>query len=111
MQAVPHFKLWFEVDGKSIIGEGRASLLKEILECGSLSKAARNLEISYRHAHDLVASINERCGETIIESSVGGAKGGGTRLTEKGEQLVKDYLALKDEMTTYVGKYQGGYTD
>ena len=60
VKTVPKFKLWFEVEGKPVIGEGRADLLLEIYECGSLSKAAKKLNISYRRAHDLVNSINER---------------------------------------------------
>ena len=105
MKAVPHFKLWFEVGGKPIIGEGRAKLLREIYKYGSLSKAASILGISYRHAYDLVTSINERSGDVIIESTVGGAGGGGTRLTEKGRKLVEDYLSLKDEITKYIARY------
>ena len=105
MKAVPNFKLWLEVNGKPVIGEGRADLLTEILKCGSLSEAARNLNIPYRQAHNLVASINERCGEKIIESSVGGAKGGGTHLTEKGVKLLEDYIALKDEITRHLEEY------
>ena len=105
MKSVPKFKLWFEVDGKPVIGEGRADLLLEIYECGSLSKAAKKLKISYRRAHDLVNNINERCGEKIIETTVGGAEGGGTCLTEKGEKLVQDYIKLRDGITEYVGEY------
>ncbi len=93
------------MDGKPIIGEGRANLLIEIYKSGSLSKAASNLGISYRHAYDLVTSINERCGEKIIESTVGGAKGGSTHLTRKGEELVEDYLKLKDEIARHVADY------
>jgi len=90
------------MDGKPIIGEGKADLLMEIYETGSLSAAARNLNISYRHAHEMVSELNERCGMEIIATEVGGASGGGTRLTKKGRKLVESYLAMKDGLENWL---------
>ncbi|MDO9537772.1 MAG: LysR family transcriptional regulator [Thermoplasmata archaeon] len=102
MKLKPKFKLWLEVDGKPVIGEGRADLLMEIYETGSLSAAARNLRISYRHAHEMLSELNERCGMGIIATEVGGASGGGTRLTAKGRKLVESYQAMKNELENWL---------
>ncbi len=104
MKIVPNFKLWLEADGKSVIGDGRAELLREIDQCGSLSQAARNLGISYRHAYKLIENLNERCGQTIIETSIGGSDGGGMRITEFARELIKEFAILKNEMTKYINR-------
>lgn len=111
MEITPNFKLWMEIGGKPILGEGRADLLKEIDKCGSLSQAARNLEISYRHAHNLIGNLNKRCGFKVIESSIGGSKGGGMKLTKIGKQLLEDYLLLKENIYDILNKYQPTTSD
>lgn len=91
-------KLWFDVDGVSVIGEGRAALLKAIDEHGSLSTAAKKMGISYRHAFSLISSLNGRCGRAVVQSSVGGTKGGGMELTDFGRQLIERYELTKREL-------------
>lgn len=102
MKVKPNFKLWLEVDGRPIIGDGRAELLQEINKAGSLSKAAKNLGISYRHAHDLVDNLNDRCGVPIIETTIGGSDGGGMRVTEYGMKLVSEFALLKKDISNYI---------
>jgi molybdate transport system regulatory protein len=102
MKVNANFKLWLEVDGRPIIGDGRAELLEEINKAGSLSKAAKNLGISYRHAHDLVDNLNERCGVPIIETTIGGSDGGGMHVTEYGMKLVKEFAILKKDISKYI---------
>lgn len=102
MKMTTNFKIWMEIDGKPVIGEGKANLLREIDRCGSLSKAASNLGISYRHAYNLIHSLNERCSQKIIETSVGGAKGGGTRLTKAGRQLVEDFTIMEMKLKEFL---------
>ncbi len=101
----PTFKLWLEVDGKPIVGEGKARLLLEIYNTGSLSRAADNLNISYRHAHEMISSLNERCGVDIVITRVGGADGGGTEITSAGIKLIEDYLALKSSVDKILDEY------
>lgn len=97
---IPRFKLWAEVSEQSVMGEGRYSLLKEIQKSGSLSKAAKHLKMSYGHAHQLIRDLNQRLGFIIIEPAVGGKKGGGMRVTERG----KDLLQWFEDLTANVEK-------
>lgn len=91
----PKFKLWLEADGAPVIGEGRMALLVAIDECGSLTEAARRCGISYRHAYNLIKSMNKRCGCKMIETKVGGSDGGWSQLSKDAERLVREYATLK----------------
>ncbi len=84
-------KNWLEKDGKVIIGEGRATLLKYILEFESLTKAAEEMGMSYRHAWGIVQEINGTLGKEIIHSERGGVDGGKTQLTDEGKKLLEDF--------------------
>jgi molybdate transport system regulatory protein len=93
------YKLWFEVEGKMVMGPGRAELLHAIDEVGSLSGAARKMDLSYRHAYQLVQDLNERCGEKVLISSIGGKTGGGMSLTPYGRELLAEFERADDLFT------------
>lgn len=80
-----------------IMGEGRARLLRLIEEKGSISKAADEMDMSYRHAWGLVKDVEERCGDEVIRSTRGGDKKGGSTLTEEGRELLETYDSLKEQ--------------
>ena len=88
-------KLWFSRDGHMVFGEGLARLLRGIEEHGSLSAAAKEEGISYRHAWGDIRRAEERLGFTLISSAQGGAEGGGSNLTDKGRLLLEGYEELR----------------
>ncbi|WP_134679602.1 winged helix-turn-helix domain-containing protein [Paracoccus ravus] len=77
-------------------GRGKADLLQAISETGSISAAGRRLEMSYRRAWALVEEMNAHFRSPLVESSRGGAKGGGAALTELGAAVLADYRKLED---------------
>jgi len=79
------------IDGKegTFLGYGRIVLLERIREYGSITKAAKSMNMSYRHAWELVDSINKQTPKPFIETATGGKGGGGTRLTEEAEEAIK----------------------
>jgi 8-oxo-dGTP diphosphatase len=93
-------KNWLEKDGKVIIGEGRATLLKHILEFESLTEAAEKMGMSYRHAWGIVQEINEVLGKEIIHSERGGVEGGRTQLTDEGKKLLEDFDKMNGTVQT-----------
>ena len=52
-------RFWFEKDNKSYIGVGRAELLTRIANTGSISKAAKEMNMSYKAAWDSVDIMNK----------------------------------------------------
>lgn len=87
----PQAHIRIDFSGTCSIGPGKIGLLEGIERTGSLSAAARALGMSYRRAWLLLHSTNEGFSEPVVELSVGGKDGGGTRLTQFGRQLVADY--------------------
>ena len=84
-------KLWLVDDGKFLISDGRATLLRKIKDHGSMSRAARDMGMSYRHAWDVLQRLSENAGGDIVASERGGREGGATHLTELGETILREY--------------------
>jgi molybdate transport system regulatory protein len=76
------------------IGPGKVALLETIAAEGSISAAGRKLGMSYRRAWALVESLNRTAG-TVVTPTIGGAGGGGAKLTTKGETIIKAYRAIE----------------
>lgn len=85
---------------KSLMGAGRARLLRQIKELGSLSKAAKEMGMSYRHAWGVIHRMEEICGEKIVRSVRGGAGRGQSVLTSAGDRILSEFesrvTALKE---------------
>ena len=91
-------RLWVERAGQAILGKGRLELLEGIGRWHSISEAARQMKMSYRHAWLLVQSINEAAGEPLVVSSTGGTHGGGARLTALGQWTVTMFRGLQEDI-------------
>ena len=82
------------------LGPGKVDLLEEIHRSGSISKAARELGLSYRRAWTLVDTMNKSFKSSLVEGSVGGKKGGGARLTPLGKQISETYRTMESKAET-----------
>jgi molybdate transport system regulatory protein len=83
----------------SHVGPGKIELLEAIRHAGSLSQAARDLGISYRHAWQLAESLKSAFQSPVTLATRGGSGGGGICLTGLGESLVDSYRALEREFS------------
>jgi len=91
----PTVRLRIDAGPSSSVGPGKVALLEQIETSGSLSQAARELGMSYRRAWLLLDDLNRAFGEPATTTSVGGAEGGGTRLTAFGRKLVGAYREME----------------
>jgi molybdate transport system regulatory protein len=95
-------KLWLVNDkDEPIMGEGKVSLLEAIRREGSLNKACKKVNISYKHAWLLLKKIEESVEEPVIIKRRGG-KDKGTFLTEKAINLIDEYLSYQNILTQTV---------
>ena len=77
------------------IGPGKIALLEAIRTTGSISAAARRLDMSYRRAWLLVEQINEPLQEPAVTAAPGGRRGGGAALTPVGARVVELYRSIE----------------
>ena len=84
-----------DFDNGTALGPGKVRLLELIAETGSIRKAAVQMKMSYRRAWMLLQALDESFGHALVATARGGAKGGGARLTELGEQVVQRYRRLE----------------
>lgn len=77
-------------------GRGKADLLQAIETGGSISAAGRSLGMSYRRAWALVEEMNTHFRSPLVDSSRGGTRGGGARLTDLGQAVLADYRRLEE---------------
>lgn len=67
----------------------RVEILRLVGACGSISQAAREAGVSYKAAWQALDMLSNLAGVALVERAVGGAGGGGARLTAAGEQLLR----------------------
>src|SRR5512140_2129613 len=71
------------------MGPGKADLLRAIDETGSISAAARQMEMSYRRAWLLVDTMNQAFKSPVVVTLTGGKAGGGAAVTEFGKEVLR----------------------
>ena len=88
----PGFSLWIiNKNDEKIFGIGPYKLLLLIDELGSLNKAAKWMNISYTKARNILNRAEAELNVILLEREIGGAKGGGSTLTEEARILIDKY--------------------
>lgn len=95
-------RVWIDGPEGTFFGHGRAVLLERIKEHGSITKAAKSMQMAYRHAWDLVDSMNRQAKEPFVELATGGKGGGGARVTEAGELAIKMFRRFHDDLQKFL---------
>lgn len=92
-----HGNIFLLTDNQQSFASAQIELLRAVQACGSISKAAKMAGISYKTAWDRIDAMNNMSAKPLVNRSTGGAKGGGTTLTELGVQVVEGFEALQKE--------------
>jgi molybdate transport system regulatory protein len=101
--------LWVEITRAAAFTEAGADLLEQIEACGSLSEAARRLHFSYRRAWMLIEAMNRLWPEPLVKTAIGGKRGGGTRLTDVGRDVLSVYRNLQMELEHLLDQATSGF--
>ncbi|MGA1226006.1 MAG: winged helix-turn-helix domain-containing protein [Tamlana sp.] len=97
-------RIWIESDEHVLLGKGRVQLLKAIEETGSLSKAAKSINISYKKAWGLLDSINKSGKKPVTINTIGGKGGGGAELTDYGKSLILAFDEINQNCWAFLDK-------
>jgi molybdate transport system regulatory protein len=89
------FKHYLRRGRTYVFGPGKAELLERIRLTGSISEAAKQMEMSYMRAWQLVKGMNKGWREPLVITARGGSKRGGTAVTETGLEVLRLYNNLQ----------------
>lgn len=75
-----------------------ARFLTVVRHTGSMQTACRQLHISYTKGWKLLKEAEHQLGYGLLVSRSGGTEGGFSCLTEKGEDFLRRYLCMEEEL-------------
>lgn len=90
----PRFNIWIENEGDVVISHWRARLLEAIDRTGSITAAARELDVPYRRAWERIQEMERSLGGSLVTTEIGGSGGGGAQLTPAGQDLLSRFHAF-----------------
>lgn len=101
-KAAPQLRFRMRVsDGEVIaIGPGKIALLEAVERTGSITAAAKSLDMSYRRAWLLLDEMNRALKTPAVDSAKGGSAGGGSALTASGRELIALYRRIEATAAT-----------
>jgi len=94
--------LWLEHNGPRFFGPGPVQLLEGIEETGSISKAAKKMQMSYKKAWDIVNNLNTTSHTPLVLTATGGEKGGGSTISEEARELIAAYKQLRVRFSAFL---------
>ena len=77
------------------LGPGKVQVLESIRDSGSISEAARGMNMSYRSAWLLVHSMNALFRKPVVNTTLGGRGGGSATLTDFGADVIRRYRSME----------------
>lgn len=96
----PSFELagsiWFHSGKLNWGNPRRMALLAAIHEQGSISAAARHIDLSYKAAWDAIDTMNNLAEEPLVLRTTGGQRGGGASLTPRAIEILELYQQLDE---------------
>jgi len=95
-------RIWLDGADGTFIGYGRVVLMERIRELGSITKAAKSMNMSYRHAWRLIDSMNRQSPNPLVITSTGGRNGGGAVVTGHGEEAIALFRDFLDDFQKFI---------
>jgi molybdate transport system regulatory protein len=86
----------------------RLDVLRHVAAGCSISQAARQVGISYKAAWQAIDTLSNLSGAPLVERTVGGAGGGGARITASGLQLLALAAELARARQQVLARFSGG---
>ncbi len=95
--AAPQLRFRMRVTQGEVIavGPGKIALLEAVDKTGSITAAAKSLDMSYRRAWLLLDELNRSLRTAAVDSAKGGTAGGGSVLTREGRELIALYRRIE----------------
>jgi molybdate transport system regulatory protein len=92
----PKVKVWVTFSDELKLGDGRARLLELIGKRGSLQRAAKEFEMSYRNAWGYLRELERAAGFKFVKRVPGGGPQSGMRLTKEAKRFLARYWKFRE---------------
>ena len=99
-----HAELTVRVGDEMFANARRIELLRQIDQLANLTQAAKQVGYSYKGAWDAIDDMARLSGGTLIERHAGGKGGGGTHLTERGQQVLRNFSLIQAEHARFIAR-------
>lgn len=96
------FQISIKKDKRCFLGPVKTELLQEIIQTGSLSGAAKKLNISYQHAWTMLDEMNRAAPQPLVVKQRGGANGGGAEISDYGKRILGEYRLIEAQVRKLV---------
>lgn len=96
-----HFRLHIDVQVKAVdisFNAAIAQFLDLISHTGSIQTACKCMQMSYSKGWRMIRHLENTLGYPVLRKTVGGAEGGGSKLTKKGKDFLVRYQAMEKEI-------------
>lgn len=98
-------KTWIEnTEHELLFGKGKTEILELIEHEGSIAKAAEKLEMSYKKAWTHIKILQKNIADELVVPQKGGGGKGGTTLTPKALELVRNYSQLQKDIEAFANR-------
>ena len=87
-------KIWLEIHGRPIMGEGRMAMLEAIDAHRSILEASRRTGISYRRMRGAIRDMETAIDQVLVMTRRGGRQGGYAELTPAALALLEAFRTL-----------------
>jgi molybdate transport repressor ModE-like protein len=95
----PRIKVWLEKDGGAGFCQGMCAILEAIQSTGSIKHAAAQMGKSYRHIWGRIKAAEKLLGKQLVETHVGGKNTQRSLLTHEAQDIVREFLAMRDRIS------------
>jgi molybdate transport system regulatory protein len=92
----PRYNLWIEKEGEVVLSTWRIKLLEAIDTTGSITSATELMKVPYRRAWERLHNMETRLGFRLLETEVGGSRGGGAVLTDAARDLISRFTCFEE---------------
>jgi molybdate transport system regulatory protein len=94
----PRIKVWLVAGEEFLMGQRYVRLLEEIERHGSIREACRAIGLSYRTCLNRLRQMERVLGAPVVETTRGGAAGGGARVTPEAHEIIALYRGWRLEV-------------
>lgn len=97
-------KVWIEDNENNLVfGGGKTQILEYIDQTGSISEASKKVGMNYKKAWTHIKILQEFIDDELVIANKGRGSGG-TVLTAKAKEIIKNYKILQDDINEFTNK-------